>query len=76
MKKITDKQYAEYMEFLEEKRNGRLLRPLTIRSICQAYNYDATKIGQHFLELLPKILTAEEMEPWKFSGTEDELESH
>lgn len=72
MKKITDKQYAEYMGFLEDKRNGRLLRPLTIRSICQAYNYDATKIGQHFLELLPRILTPEEQEPWKISETSDE----
>lgn len=71
MKQITNKQYAEYMQFLEDKRNGRILQPLTIRSICQSYNYNPTEIGQHFLELLPRILTPEEQEPWKFCENEN-----
>ena len=74
LKKITDKQYDEYMRLLDEKQKGRLLRPLTIRSICQAYDYDPTKIGQHFLELLPRILTPEEQEPWRYCDqTDDEV---
>lgn len=68
---VKDKQYAEYMQFLEDKRNGRILQPLTLRSICQSYNYNPTEIGQHFLELLPRILTPEEQEPWKFCENEN-----
>ena len=47
MKQITNKQYAEYMQFLEDKRNGRILQPLTLRSICQSYNVRVGRKGPH-----------------------------
>jgi type I restriction-modification system DNA methylase subunit len=34
--------------------------PDTVRFICEANGYDAEKIGQHFLEILPKITEHEE----------------
>lgn len=34
--------------------------PDTVRFICGANGYDAEKIGQHFLEILPKITEHEE----------------
>ena len=32
-----------------------ILLPDTVRFICEANSYDAEKIWQHFLEILPKI---------------------
>lgn len=34
---------------------GHILLPDTVRFICEANGYDTEKIGQHFLEILPKI---------------------
>ncbi len=34
--------------------------PDTVRFICEANGYDAEKIGQHFLEILPKICPPEQ----------------
>lgn len=53
--KMTKQQIADYKKFCYERNNGRLLTPNGLRFICESYNYDAEKIGQHFLELLPKI---------------------
>lgn len=53
--KMTKQQIADYEKLCHERNNGRLLTPDGIRFICEAYHYDAEKIGQHFLELLPKI---------------------
>ena len=39
---------------------GHILLPDTVRFICEANGYDAEKIGQHFLEILPKITEHEE----------------
>ena len=55
MKQLSNKQYEEYQKFLEEKRKGRILTPDGIRFICAANDYNPEKIGQHFLELLPKL---------------------
>jgi len=33
---------------------------VSVRFICKANSYDAEKIGQHFLEILPKICPKEE----------------
>ena len=38
---------------------GRILTPDGLRTICAAYEYDAEKIGKHFLELLPQICSVE-----------------
>ncbi|MBQ6677108.1 MAG: hypothetical protein IJM71_03570 [Clostridia bacterium] len=55
MKQITNKEYEEWQKYKAEKANGRILLPDTVRFICEANGYDAEKIGQHFLEILPKI---------------------
>jgi hypothetical protein len=59
MKQIKNSEYEEYQKYLREKNNGRILTPDGLRLICQANDYDAEKIGKHFLEVLPKILQAE-----------------
>ena len=56
MKQIKNSEYEEYKKYLRDKNNGRILIPDGLRLICQANDYDAEKIGQHFLEVLPKIL--------------------
>lgn len=55
MKQLTNKEYEEYQAFLKSKSQGRILTPDGIRFICAANDYDPEKIGQHFLELLPKL---------------------
>ena len=59
MKQIKNSVYEEFQKYLHNKNNGRILTPDGLRLICQANDYDAEKIGQHFLEVLPKILQAE-----------------
>ncbi len=54
MKQITNKEYEV------EKAKSHVLLPDTIRFICEANGYDAEKIGQHFLEILPKICPPEQ----------------
>ena len=55
MKQLSNKQYEEYQKFLEATNKGRILTPEGIRFICAANDYNPEKIGQHFLELLPKL---------------------
>lgn len=55
MKKITDKEYEEWNKFKLDKIYGKLLTPDGLRFICEANQYDPYKIGQHFLEVLPKL---------------------
>ena len=59
MKQIKNSEYEEFQKYLHNKNNGRILTPDGLRLICQANDYDAEKIRQHFLEVLPKILQAE-----------------
>ena len=55
MKQITNKEYEEFQKYKTDKLNGRILSPDGLRFIIEANDYDAQKIGQHFLEMLPKI---------------------
>jgi len=55
MKQLTNKEYEEYQAFLKNRSQGRILTPDGLRFICEAYSYDPAKIGQHFLELLPRF---------------------
>ncbi len=55
MKQITNKEYEEFQKYKSDKQHGRILAPDTLRFIMESYDYDAEKIGQHFLEMLPKI---------------------
>ena len=49
MKQITNKEYEEWQKYKAEKAKGHV-----------ANGYDAEKIGQYFLEILPKICPPEE----------------
>ena len=60
MKQITNKEYEEWQKYKAEKATGHILLPDTVRLICEANGYDVEKIGQHFLEILPKICPSEE----------------
>lgn len=83
MKQITNKEYEAYQKYLADKHSGKLLLPDTLRFICEANHYDAAKIGQHFLELLPTICAGTRSpidQPettvnkyWLQAATEDEL---
>ena len=55
MKQLTNKEFEEYQAFLKNRNQGRILTPDGLRVICAACDYDPQKIGQHFLELLPKL---------------------
>ena len=55
MKQITNKEYEEWQKYKAEKAKDHILLPDTVRFIREANGYDAEKIGQHFLEILPKI---------------------
>ncbi len=59
MKQITNKEYEAWEKYKFEKEKGRILTPDGLRTICAAYEYDAEKIGKHFLELLPQICSVE-----------------
>ena len=60
MKQSTNKKYEERQKYKAEKAKGHILLPDTVRFICEANGYDAEKIGQHFLEILPKISPPEQ----------------
>lgn len=55
MPTITKKQLQDYEQLCHDRTYGRLLTPDGLRFICEAYHYDAEKIGQHFLGTLVKI---------------------
>lgn len=60
MPPITKKQLEDYEQLCRDRNNGRLLTSDRLRFICEAYQYDAEKIGQHFLTVLPRICPKEE----------------
>jgi len=60
MKQISNKKYEEFEQYQYEKQNGLILNPNGIRTICAACDYDAEKIGQHFLNILPTLLNKQE----------------
>ena len=55
MVKLTNKQYDVLNQLWRDKENGRLLTPDGLRFVCAANDYDAEKIGRHFLEVLGKF---------------------
>ena len=54
MAPIMKKQLDEYEYLYRDRNNSRLLTSDGLRFICEAYLFDAEKIGQHLLEL-PRI---------------------
>lgn len=55
MKQITNKEYEDFQQYKSDKLNGHILTPDGLRFIIEANEYDAQKIGQHFLDMLPQI---------------------
>lgn len=60
MKQITNEEYKEWQKYKAEKAKGYALLSDTVRFIYEANGYDAEKIGQHFLEILPKTTERKE----------------
>ena len=73
MKTITNKEYAEWERYKFEKSHGRILNPDALRMIIEANNYDAEKIGRHFLEMYPKIRVWTEEPTYTFTGKKVEI---
>ena len=55
MKQITNKEYEELQNYKAEKAKSHVLLPDTVQFICESNGHDAEKLGQRFLEILPKI---------------------
>ena len=55
MKQISNKEYEEFQQYKSDRAFGKILTPDGLRFIIEANDYDARKIGQHFLDMLPKI---------------------
>jgi hypothetical protein len=55
MPTISKLQFQDYEQLCNDRNSGRLLTPDGLRFICEACHYDAAAIGQHFLELLPRV---------------------
>lgn len=56
MKKISDTEYYEYMQYKRDKENGKILTPLGLKFIIEANNYNAEAVGRHFINTLPKVM--------------------
>lgn len=52
--------HKEWQKYKAEKAKGHVLLPDNRPIYLQANDYDAEKIGQHFLEILPKIIECKE----------------
>jgi len=51
MKKITNKDYEDLMQYRKDLQNGRLFTRNLLEYIVKASNYDAKKIGEYFLDI-------------------------
>ena len=55
MKQISNKEYAKYQQYQNDKLHGRILTPDGLRIICAGLCNDPEKIGIHMLEMLAKF---------------------
>lgn len=55
MKQIRNAEYEEYLKYVHDRDNGRILTPDGLRFICESCQYDPEKIGMHILEVLGRI---------------------
>ncbi len=53
--KITRAEYDEYRDYQKAEANGLIITPETLRFICEAYDGDAEKIGQHIKGVLMEM---------------------
>lgn len=51
----NEKTIRDYEQLCRDRNNGRLLTSDGLCFICEAYHFDAEKIGQYFLEELPRM---------------------
>jgi len=51
MKQISNKEYEEFQKYKSDRAFGKILTPDGLRFIIEANDYDARKIGQHFLDM-------------------------
>lgn len=54
-RQLTQAQLADYDQLCHDRTYGRILTPDGLRFICEANNYDAEAIGQHFLDVLQRF---------------------
>lgn len=54
-KRITKKEYREFMQYKSDLRNGKVLTAEGLEFICRAYDFHPEKIGEHLLLVLAKI---------------------
>ena len=55
MKQISDKKYDQYVQMLDDKRNGRNLTFDALEIIVKANNFDAEKVGKDIIEAYWRI---------------------
>ena len=55
MYKVTRKEFEELRQFQMDKSRGRVLTPDGLRFICEAYGWDALKIGEHMINVLTEM---------------------
>lgn len=55
MYKVTRKEFEELRQFQMDKSRGRVLTPDGLRFICEAYGWDALKIGEHMITVLTEM---------------------
>ena len=58
MKKLTDREYEQYQEYLDAINHGRLLTPDGLNIVCVSFDYNPEKIGKHMLKMLTKYRNA------------------
>ena len=55
IKRITKKEYQEFMQYKYDKNNGKVLTVEGLRFICEAYDFHPEKIGKHLISVLAKV---------------------
>ena len=55
MRRISAVEYEDYLKYVHDRDNGRILTPDGLRFICQSYQYDPEKIGKHMLDVMAKL---------------------
>jgi len=55
VKQISDKKYDQYVQMLDDKRNGRNLTFDALEIIVKANNFDAEKVGKDIIEAYWRI---------------------
>ena len=55
MKQIKNTEYEEYLKYVHDRDNGRILTADGLRFICESYQYDPEKIGKHMLDVLGRV---------------------